>query len=65
MSIRDTGDFQVSLVGTTHHIELIRVATLNSDGNLSAKQSEIVSGLFDHTLAVLKLTHNAGIDLVR
>lgn len=33
ISIQDTGDFQVSLVGTKHAIELIRVATLNSDGN--------------------------------
>jgi hypothetical protein len=65
ISIKDTGDFQVSLVGTKHHIELIRIATLNSDGNLSAKQHETASMLVDHTLAVLKLTHDASIDLVR
>jgi hypothetical protein len=65
ISIGDTGNFKVSLVGTKHRIELIRVATLNSDGNLSTKQRETVGKLVDHTLAVLKLTHNPGIDLVR
>jgi len=65
ISIMDTGDFKVSLVGTKHRVELIRVATLNSDGNLSATQSETVGKLVDHMLAVLKLTHNGGVDLVR
>jgi hypothetical protein len=65
ISIEDTGNFKVSLVGTKHRIELIRVATLDSDGNLSAKQSETVGKLVDHTLAVLKLTHDLGVDLVR
>ena len=27
ISIKDTGDFKVSLVGTKHRIELIRIAT--------------------------------------
>jgi len=55
----------VTLVGTKQRIELIRVATLGSDGNLSTKQSEMVGKLVDHTLAVLKLTHDAGADLAR
>jgi len=65
ISIQDTGDFKVSLVGTKHRIELIRVATLDSDGNLSAKQSETIGKLVDHTLAVLKLTHDVRVDLIR
>jgi hypothetical protein len=65
ISIEDTGKFRVSLVGTKHAIELIRVATLDSDGNLSPKQSETVGKLVDHMLAVLRLTHNVAADLVR
>lgn len=65
IAIQDTGDFQVSLVGNKNAIELIRVATLNSDGNLSPKQSETVSTLVDHTLAVLRLTHDVSADLIR
>jgi hypothetical protein len=65
ISIKDTGNFQVSLVGTKHAIELIRVATLDSDGNLSPKQSETVGKLVDHMLAVLRLTHNVAADLIR
>ena len=65
ISIGDVGDFEVTLVGTKQGVELIRVATLGSDGNLSAKQSETVSKLVDHMLAVLKLTHNVSADLAR
>ena len=32
---------------------------------MSAKQSETIGKLVDHTLAVLKLTHDVGVDLVR
>jgi len=65
ITIENTGDFKVSLVGTKHHIELIRVATLNSDGNLSVTQRETISKLIDHTLAILKLTHDASVDVLR
>jgi hypothetical protein len=64
ITISDVGNFQISLVGTKHSMELIRVATLNSDGNLSIKQSETVSKLVDHTLAILRLTHDVGVDMI-
>jgi hypothetical protein len=63
--IKTTGDFKISLVGEKHAIELIRVATLNSDGNLTPLQAETVTKLVDHMLAVLKLTYDPAIDLVR
>jgi hypothetical protein len=65
ISIEDAGNFKLSLVGTKRHIELIRVATLDSNGNLSAKQGETIGKLVDHTLAILKLTYDVGVDLVR
>src|ERR1700704_2379566 len=65
VSIGDTGDFEVSIVGTAHRVEMIRVATLNSDGALSVKQQEMVSKLVDQMLMVLRLTYDVNADLVR
>lgn len=65
ISIASVGDFKVSLVGTKHRIEMIRVATLDSDGNLSAKQEETIGKLIDHMVAVLRLTHDTEAALVR
>jgi hypothetical protein len=65
VSIGDTGEFKVSVIGTPQRVEMIRVATLDSDGNLSAKQSETVSKLVDQMLIVLRLTYDPAADLVR
>jgi hypothetical protein len=63
--IDNVGDFEVGLVGAPKAIELIRVATLNSDGNLTIEQQETVGKLVDHMLSVLRFTYNTQIDLVR
>src|SRR5271170_5595821 len=65
INITTAGEFQVSLVGTQTAIELIRVATLNSDGNLTPRQSETVGKIIDHMLAVLRLTFDADVQLFR
>ncbi len=65
VNIVDTGEFEVSVVGTRQRMELIRIATLNSDGNLTEKQRDAVEMLFEHMLAVLRLTHDDRADLFR
>lgn len=65
ISIATAGDFEVSLVGTPSAVELIRVATLNSDGNLNPVQIETVGKLMDHMFAVLRFTYNADVAAVR
>jgi hypothetical protein len=61
----EIGTFKLSFVGTPNRVELIRSATLDSDGKLSDRQIEILDGLNDHALAILKLTHDSAADLVR
>lgn len=65
INVHDVGTFEVSLVGSPHRAELVRVGTLNSDGNLSAKQLEVVDKLMDHSIALLKLTVDPGYDRLR
>ena len=65
INITTAGEFQVTLVGTQTTIELIRVATLNSDGALTPAQSETVGKIIDHMLAVLRLTFDADVQLFR
>jgi hypothetical protein len=65
VSIGDAGEFEVSVVGSANAIELIRVATLNSDGRLTIKQVETVGKLVDHMLAVLRFTYRTDVDLIR
>lgn len=65
ISVKGVGDFELGIIGTKHRVELIRIATRNSDGNLSAKQAEMVSKLVDHALAVLKIAYDVSVDLVR
>jgi hypothetical protein len=54
--VKDVGKFRVSAVGTTSAIELVRVETVGSDGNLTEQQVQIVSQLADHMLSVLRFT---------
>jgi hypothetical protein len=58
ISIVDVGDFEVALVGTRTSVELIRVATLNSDGKLTPTQSETIGKLMDHMISVLRITYD-------
>src|SRR5271155_1129825 len=63
IKIRDVGDFEVSLIGTATSVEMIRVTTLNSDGNLTETQSKTVVKLNDHMLAVLRFAYDAEVQL--
>ena len=64
ISIGDTGDFELCLVGNESSIELIRVATLNSHSP-NPKQAETIGKLMDHMLAVLRFTYRTDVDFVR
>jgi hypothetical protein len=65
IEIGNVGVFEVAVVGEPTSIELIRVATLDSDGNLTEEQHLAVRKLIDHMLSVLRFTYNTQIDLVR
>ena len=58
ISIIDVGEFEVALVGTPTSAELIRVATLDSDGNLTPAQSATVAKLVDHMISVLRMNYD-------
>jgi hypothetical protein len=61
ISIIDVGEFEVGLVGTPTSVELIRVATLDSDGNLTPAQSATVAKLVDHMISVLRMNYDRDI----
>jgi hypothetical protein len=65
ITINDVGEFAASAVGTQDQIELLRIATLNSDGNLTSKQMETVSLIKAHLLAVLRITYDIDIQEFR
>jgi hypothetical protein len=64
VSIATSGDYEVSLIGSRTSVELIRVAPLNSDGNLTEVQQETVGKLIDHMIAVLRFTYNPQAELL-
>lgn len=59
------GEFEIGLIGSSKSVELVRVTTLNSDGDLTPAQSTMVSRLTNHMLAVLRITHASEIDVLR
>ena len=65
LEIKNVGRFEASAVGTIERIELIRIATFDSDGNLTPQQVQIVSIIKQHLLAVLRLTHDVDIQEFR
>jgi hypothetical protein len=65
LNIDNVGNFEVAVVGEPTSIELIRVATLDSDGNLTEEQQRIIGRLIDHMLSILRFTYDEQIDLVR
>jgi hypothetical protein len=65
LEIKNVGHFEASAVGTTERIELIRIATFDSDGNLTPEQVRIVSTMKQHIIAVLRLTHHVDIQEFR
>jgi hypothetical protein len=52
----ENGLYRVAAVGEQNHVELIRVQSVHSDGNLSPEQARLVSQLVDHMITVLRLT---------
>jgi hypothetical protein len=52
----EKGLYRVAAVGEHNHVELIRVQSVHSDGNLSPEQQQLVSQLMDHMISVLRLT---------
>jgi hypothetical protein len=48
--------YRVASIGERNAVELIRVETVGSDGNLTSDQSRTVSQLIDHMITVLRLT---------
>ncbi|MBW5434537.1 hypothetical protein FXB41_07025 [Bradyrhizobium canariense] len=52
----DGTTYRVAVVGEIHAPEIIRVETVDSDGNLTPEQGRIVGQLIDHVITVLRLT---------
>jgi hypothetical protein len=65
VNIDGVGRFVASGVGSPNEIELIRITTIDSDGNLTHKQIESVQLIKAHVFAVLRATYNASINEFR
>lgn len=65
INIKDVGQFVASAIGSQNEIELIRIATMDSDGNLIHKQIESVQLIKAHLFAVLRTTYDASIQEFR
>jgi hypothetical protein len=65
ISIDGVGQFTASAIGSQNQIELLRIATLDSDGNLTHKQIETVALIKAHLLAVLRITYDSSIQEFR
>lgn len=59
------GQFVASGIGSQNEIELIRIATIDSDGNLTHEQIESVQLIKAHLFAVLRTTYDASIQEFR
>jgi hypothetical protein len=51
-------DGLVAAIGERNTVQLIRVETVNGDGNLTAEQGRTVAQLVDHMITVLRFTTN-------
>jgi len=65
IEVEGVGRFEASAIGNEDHVELLRVATLNSDGLLSQSQQESVVAIKSHLLAVLRITYDIDIQEFR
>src|SRR5437899_10098523 len=54
--LQDEGLYRVAAIGDHETVQLIRVQSVNSDGNLSPRQARTVSQLVDHMISVLRFT---------
>jgi hypothetical protein len=52
---KDGKALEVAIIGDATRLELIRVATPNSDGNLSEQERYQVARATDHAIAVIRL----------
>lgn len=50
------GQYRVAAIGDHETVQLIRVQTMNSDGDLTPRQARTVSQLIDHMISVLRFT---------
>ena len=61
IDFKGVGRFEAAAVGVGGAITMIRVATLDSDGDLTSPQIEAVETIKAHLLAVLRLTYDIDI----
>ncbi|MCK1293999.1 hypothetical protein [Bradyrhizobium sp. 30] len=54
--LEDAGLYRVAAVGRLNAVELIRVESVGSDGDLTPAKGRLVSQLIDHMITVLRLT---------
>jgi hypothetical protein len=59
------GHFSASGIGSQDRIELLRIATMDSDSNLTPKLMDPVSAIKAHLIAVLRLTYDIEIQEFR
>lgn len=54
--LEDAGQYRVAAIGALNAVELIRVESVDSDGDLTPAKGRLVSQLIDHMITVLRLT---------
>jgi hypothetical protein len=61
ITVNGVGTFEASAIASHGRIEMLRVATLNSDGNLTSEQEKAVRTIKAQLIAVLRITHDLDI----
>ena len=61
IEVSGVGRFEAAAIGVGGAVTMIRVTTLDSDGNLTPPQIEVVQTVKAHLLAVLRLTYDIDI----
>ena len=57
----DAKPLEVAIIGDATRLELIRIATPNSDGNLSQQERHQIGNIMDHVISVMRLLYDTDI----
>jgi len=61
IEVKGVGQFEAAAIGGGGAVTMLRVTTLDSDGNLTPQQIEVIETVKAHLLAVLRLTYDIDI----
>jgi hypothetical protein len=61
IAVDGVGTFEASAIASQGRIEMLRVATMNSDGNLTSEQEKVVRTIKAQLIAVLRITYDLDI----